>query len=172
MENAADALKIAFGLLVFATAITMLFIMVSHTRETADITLNYADDTRYYAWTNSSDRNRIATVSDVITTLYRYNNESVAVKIILNDEPGKVFVFDVNNETDKDGNRVSLTSSKEQEDNLADFIENKLIHKNMTFKETFAEVPTTGIYEYDSVDNSELTLSTGNRKIFITYEEI
>ena len=41
MENAADALKIAFGLLVFAIALTVIFTMVAKVKSTADVVLYY-----------------------------------------------------------------------------------------------------------------------------------
>ena len=170
MENATDALKIAFGLLIFVTAITVLFVMVTHTRVTADATLNYADDTNYYDWVNSSNKNREVTVSDVITSLYRYYNESVAITIKFND--GEEYNFDIKYETDKDGNKIALTDYEEIEKNLGTIIENKLIHTSSRFIEKFTEVPTSGIYEIDERDGSELTLAAGSRKIFITYEEI
>jgi len=165
MENVADALKIAFGVLVFVTAITLLFIMIGHTRETADLTLTYADDTTYYAWTNSTEKNRIVTVADVITTIYRYYKESVAVTIKFKN--GDVYVLNLKHKEDE-----TETDIEEVEAKLADIVENHLIHESMTFTEKFTEVPTSGIYEVDEVTGSELTLSAGNRKIFITYEEI
>ena len=48
MENASDALKIAFGLMLFATAIIVLFMLTGNTRTTADAVLSYADETTYY----------------------------------------------------------------------------------------------------------------------------
>ena len=178
MENAADALKIAFGLLVFAIAITLLFIMTTNTRTTADAVLAYVDDTNYYDHLNAKEKNRIVSVSDVITTLYRYNRESIGVKVIFKQDPTNpskptVFTFDIGDETNKDGKKVKLNSPEEQEKNLGEFIETNLLnHPNMKFTESFVEIPSqAGIYLVDEDNGTEITLTEGNKKIFITYIE-
>lgn len=168
MENAADALKIGFALLVFATAITTLFMLTSKTRATADTVFYYEDDTNYYEHTNTDGKNRIVTVSDVITTLYRYYKESLAVTIIFKDKPDEPIVFDLQ--------QKSESNTKAIEEKLGKFIvdDAKLVgeNSNKKFLETFVEVPTSGIYIVDEQDGSEFTLSAGNKKVFITYEEI
>lgn len=178
MENAADALKIAFGLIVFTIAITLLFIMTSNTRSTADVVLAYADDTNYYDHLNAREKNRIVKVSDVITTLYRYNNESIGVRVVFKPNPSDpsmptVFTFDIGNETDEDGKKVYLKSPEEQEKNLGKFIEKRLLtHPDMEFNESFVEIPEKGgIYLVDEKAGTEITLTAGSKKIFITYEE-
>lgn len=47
MENAADALKIGFALLVFVVALSIVFTMISKVKATADAVLYYADDTNF-----------------------------------------------------------------------------------------------------------------------------
>lgn len=183
MENAADALKIAFGLIIFATAITMLFIMTTHTRSAADTVLSYVDETNYYNLLETTDKNREVSVSDVITTLYRYYSESIAVEVILKTgiNSKERYVFDIHNETIVDTSFEALNSIKDMEDNLGYFINYKLLgSKNIPgsedrtasrFRETFVEVPTFGIYLVQE-DGTELALSTGSKRIYITYEEI
>lgn len=165
MENAADALKIAFALLVFATAITTLFMLTSKSRATADAVFYYADDTTYYEHTNAIETNREVTVSDIVTTLYRYYQESLAVTICFN---GSTYEFDLQ--------RESNTNTKAIEEKLGNFIKSTEIlkdeNKDKRFLETFVEVPTSGMYIVDEQDGSEFTLSSGNKKVFITYEEI
>lgn len=161
MENAADALKIAFALIIFAIAITFLFIMTSQTRETADFVFLHADDTNFHEYADSKEKNRVVTVSDVITTLYRYYKETISVTI--NFKNGKTATFDLEQESNRDVNVI--------EDKLGKFIKNNLTkYPNKKFTEEFIEVPTSGIYLTDS-DGSEVTLSAGSKKIYITYEE-
>lgn len=166
MENAADALKIAFALLVFATAITTLFMLTSKSRATADAVFHYADDTNYYEHTDAIETNREVTVSDVITTLYRYYQESLSVTIKFKNGEEKVF----------DLQRESNTNTKAIEEKLGDFIVNEAklvgVNSSKTFLETFVEVPTSGMYIVDEQEGSEFTLSAGSKKVFITYEEI
>jgi hypothetical protein len=186
MDNAAEGLKIGFALIVFAVALTALFMLVSGSRATADIVFNYSDRTSFY---NNPYRatgvNRVVNVSDVISTLYRYYNESVEVDVILNEPrsgfPTTTYIFDIGRETvvDSSGDPVSPKPSEEylntitlKEKNLGDFINNKLInYPDKTFTETFVEVPTDGIYLYED-DGTELTIVSGSKKVLITYTEI
>lgn len=85
MENATDALKIAFAVFVFVLAITITFSFISQAKNTSDVVLYYADDTNFYDYESSSKKNRTVDVSEVISSLYRYYKESIAVTIDLNN---------------------------------------------------------------------------------------
>lgn len=181
MENAADALKIAFAVLVFIIAIAIIFVMVSKVRTTADIVLYYSDKTNFYdhySGNNEDEKtadengNRIVTITEIISTLYRYYKESVAVTIV---DGSNSYYFDIGNETivvkDSAGKALLELGSEENiEKNLGKFISDNLlkIDKSTTFKEEFTEVPTSGIYSTGS-DGSEIVLSAGGKKVYITY---
>ncbi|MBO4815764.1 MAG: hypothetical protein J5507_02275 [Clostridia bacterium] len=173
MENAADALKIAFAIFVFVTAITILFVMVAKTRETSDLMFYYADKTNFYDHTDSKEDNRTVGYSDVVSTLYRYYTESVAVKVVLKN--GNEYNFDIGWETtkyDKDGNEIKerkLNSIEDIEQSLGYFV-NNILPKESNYSEEFVEVPITGIY-ITAVDGSEITLSQGGKMVYITYVE-
>lgn len=62
-----------------------------------------------------------------------------------------------------------LTSEADREANLERFIQT-VLPKDTKFKEEFVEIPISGIYEYGS-DGSELVLSSGGKKVYITYTE-
>lgn len=184
MENVADALKIAFGILVFVIAITMLFMMVSKAKSTADVVLYYSDNTNFHEHTNSSATNRTVGISEVVATLYRYYNESVAVTVILEKgNPDKTYNFDLGYESvlseegriirvsDGNGNELLKLGTKQNiEENLGKFITKVLydLNEDVEFIEEFTEVPTSGIYVTGS-DGSEITLSSGGKKVYITY---
>ena len=176
MENVADALKIAFGIFVFVIAITMLFMMVSKAKSTADVVLYYSDNTNFHEHTDSSNTNRSVGISEVVATLYRYYNESVAVTVKLDDE---IYVFDKGNENTiliKNEDNSEITKLKDNQDierNLGQFITEKIntLPSNTTFSEEFTEVPTSGIYVTGS-DGSEITLSSGGKKVYITYTKM
>lgn len=177
MENAADALKIAFALLVFVIAITIVFTMISKVKSTADTVLYYTDDANFQTHMEvTADEllqpNRIVHKSDVISTLYRYYNESIAVTLDLN---GEIYVFDKGNEKKWDPTKpgtvsLNLNTEKQIEENLAEFIEGPLnnIGKDEPFIEEFVEVPISGIY-LTGDDGSEIVLSSGGKKVYVTY---
>ena len=50
MENATDALKMAFAIFVFIISLSIVFSLISHAKETADKILFYSDKTNYYNW--------------------------------------------------------------------------------------------------------------------------
>lgn len=167
MENAADALKIAFALLVFAIAITIVFTMISKVKTSADAVLYYADDTNYQEPAPYSSTNRTVKKSDIISTLYRYDKESISVTIILD---GQQYIFDRGNEN-MAGTVLDLNTDKEVENNLKRFIENELgsVASNKEFTEEFVEVPTSGIY-LNAADGSEIILASGGKKVYVTYK--
>ena len=61
----------------------------------------------------------------------------------------------------------------DREENLGKFIDEILLTqlKDKSFKEEFVEIPISGIYEYGS-DGTELVISSGGKKVYITYTEI
>lgn len=98
MENAVDALKIAFAMLVFALALTLLFSVVGQVKATSDIVFQLNDKTRSYAYNTATDYNtnedRIVGFETILPTIYRYEKEQYAVTII--DSEGKPIVrFDL-----------------------------------------------------------------------------
>lgn len=177
MENAADALKIAFAVLVFIIAITIIFLMVSKVRSTADVVLYYSDNTNYYDYYDYNEEglkdemgNRIVTVSDIVSTLYRYYKESVAVTIIIGSD---TYCFDIGNESlMEDETKQSIATIEGKERNLSKFINNILMsYKNTTFSEEFSEIHTSGIYSTGS-DGTQITLSSGAKKVYVIYTQI
>lgn len=159
MENAADALKIAFAIFVFVLAITITFSVISHAKSTADVVLYYSDKTNFYDHTaSSSNSNRQVSVTEVISTLYRYYKESISVTVDLGAEG--VTTFDLSN---------SSSSITQIENNLKIYIANLLTsHGESKFTEEFVEVPISGIYETGD-DDTQITLSSGGKKVYVTY---
>ena len=164
MENAADALKIAFAVFVFVIAITVLFSMVSQAKSTADTVLFYNDETNFYEHTESSDVNPTVTVSDVISTLYRYYNESICVTVNLLNSGPRTF--------DLGSSNISYSNKSAIESDLQNYIKENLLvlEENTQFTKTFDEVITGGIY-VTGEDGTEVILSSGEKKIYITYTQ-
>lgn len=158
MENIADSLKIAFAVFIFVIAITITFYFISQAKTTSDTVLYYADDTNFYDYADSAETNRTVSVAEVISTLYRYYKESVAVTIKLANN--NVTTFDLTN---------SNANMSEIENNLATYINDNLLKlDNKNFKEEFIEVPISGIYAIGE-DNTEIKLTSGGRKVYVTY---
>lgn len=171
MENAADALKIAFAIFVFVVAITVAFSLVAKAKSTSDYVLFYADKTNFYERLDSKTFNREVSVSEVISTLYRYYKESLCVTIVL---PEDTYRFDLNlSEADLKKLGLNQPPSTEVaiEKMLEEFITTKLttyVDADAKFEEKFVEIPISGIYETGE-DDTEITLSSGGKKVYITY---
>ena len=94
MENAVDALKIAFGVLVFAIALTLTFSVVGQARHTSEVIFKLNDKTQYYEYTTADDYNaqedRIVSLETILPTIHRYAKEQYAVTIF--DTNGKAIV--------------------------------------------------------------------------------
>lgn len=109
MENAADALKLAFGVLIFVIALALLFSTVSLAQRVATTLVTEVDEQTYIVYDEAdiandsieTDRNgvkcRVVTLKDIIPTIYRYSSESYGVTII--DDGEIVARFDTATET-------------------------------------------------------------------------
>lgn len=160
MENAADALKIAFAIFVFVLAITITFSIISQAKSTADTVLYHSDKTNFYEHTDSRTDNRTVSVTEVISTLYRYYKESISVTVNLGNR-GESRTFDLSN--------ASSNINKIEQD-LGEYIKTNLLEleNESKFTEEFVEVPISGIYETGD-DDTQITLSSGGKKVYVTY---
>ena len=89
MENAVDALKIAFAVFVFVMALSLSLYMFSMARETSDIILQSSDVTALMEYTETNDmmnQDRIVGLETIIPTLYKYYKENYTV--IFRNEDG------------------------------------------------------------------------------------
>lgn len=82
MENAVDAIKIAFGVFVFAMALSLAMYMFTMARETSDIVLQRSDVTalmQYIETSDMIDEDRVVGLETIIPTLYKYYKENYTV---------------------------------------------------------------------------------------------
>lgn len=99
MENAIDALKIAFAVFVFAIAVALSFSVVGQARATSDAVLSLKDKTNDYEYvettdTNANSKERIVGFETILPAIYRYAEEQYAVTIV--DETGEAIArFDL-----------------------------------------------------------------------------
>lgn len=85
MDNAVDALKLAFAMLVFVMAITVSITAFDQAKATSDEVFYMADKTNFYEYTSDDDERsaegRIVSIETIIPTLYRYYKENFNVTI-------------------------------------------------------------------------------------------
>lgn len=82
MENAVDALKIAFAVFVFVMALTISITSFTNVKAAADAILYTRDETNYYEYEGAIGKaaeNRIVGLETVIPTLFRYYKENYTV---------------------------------------------------------------------------------------------
>lgn len=159
MENMSDALRISFAVLVFVIALTITFTVISHAKKTSDIVLTASDKTTLYTYDSSAEKNRNVGVSQIISTLYRYNKESICVTIIIN---GNKTVFNkIADDDAKLEQEIEAEIGKYIQDNLKPL-------GDVQFEEEFVEVPIGGIYSKGE-DGTEIVLSSGGKKVYVTY---
>lgn len=123
MDNAVQAIIMAFAVFVLVIALTLSIFMLSKVTNTAEKLLYYTDSTRYYDNIELANANntgfdsskRIVDVDTIIPTLYRYDKENFCVKIYdaIDDanNPKLIQIFDVNLEG-KVRTAVSNTEAK------------------------------------------------------------
>lgn len=81
MENAVDALKMAFAVIVFVMALSISINMFSNARETADVVLHSSDITEYMEYQEAvqGTESRIVGLETIVPTLYKYYKENYTV---------------------------------------------------------------------------------------------
>lgn len=82
MENAVDALKIAFAVFVFVMALSITMYMFTIALETSDTVLQSSDVTEFMDYVEMSDMiddERIVGLETIIPTLYKYYKENYTV---------------------------------------------------------------------------------------------
>ena len=82
MENAVDALKIAFALFIFVMALSITMYMFTIALETSNAVLQRSDVTEFMEYIEVSDMiddERIVGLETIIPTLYKYYKENYTV---------------------------------------------------------------------------------------------
>lgn len=90
MDNAIDALKIAFAVLVFVIAISISMRVFSQAKTVSDEVFYMTDKTNFYDYTSGdkSPEGRIVSGESIIPTLYRYYKENF--NVIIKDVNGNI----------------------------------------------------------------------------------
>lgn len=166
MENATDALLMAFAVLIFVVALSVTFSSLAQAKSTADVILYYSDRENFQTPLKDDAQNiqnggRTVGVDTVIATISRCIKEKFAVKII----------GDKNNNTNEyifeyDANIYNTSTIKEGiEEEYKKFLKN--YNKDDKYIETYVEVTISG-ETYEGEDGTTLEENVG-KKIYITY---
>ena len=158
MENAAEALKMAFGVLVFVLALSISVNAFSEARQISQTIINYRDreyDTTYvdeYSYTDASGNlitQRVVSVETIIPTIYRAYKENY--KIIF-DFGGTYTegLFKQINSTTNTYEPINYIDEKDQtlggDKQQMEFITDILYGTTDTTKYTGRRLNTTGLY--------------------------
>lgn len=82
MENAVEALKMAFAVMAFVMALSVSMISFNKVKVTSDVVLYTKDETNYYEYQEAKGKaaeNRIVGLETIIPTLYKYYKENYTV---------------------------------------------------------------------------------------------
>lgn len=81
MENATDALKIAFAVLAFTLALGVSMLMFTKLNEVSSFVISSKDVTQYYEYVDAdaAKKSRIVGIETIIPTLYKYYKENYTV---------------------------------------------------------------------------------------------
>lgn len=196
MENAVDALKIAFAVFVFIIALSLSMRVMGQARETSENVFYMTDKTNFYELVEDGKvpEARIVSGETIIPTLYRYYKENFNV-VILDKNGDKVAVYNLEEEIkayNKNyknapwlGNANEDTKLRVDLDlkGISDMIngvkynppkhDGQALKDYLTsreFNETFLEQRYSG-KEVVSEDNESIELVKGNTKIWIIYQE-
>lgn len=85
MEDAVDALKLAFSVFVFILGLSIVFNMFTRAREVSDYVLEHTDNTYFAEYVDANDndlKGRTVGIETVIPTLYRYYKEKFSIDVI------------------------------------------------------------------------------------------
>ena len=125
MENAVEALKMAFATMIFIIALSVSMFYFTKVKDVSDTVLHIMDETNYYEYkgaTGKAAENRIVGLETIIPTLYKYNKENYTVLfrsanyndgIFTNIRPLKIYQTSSN---DKTSNGTKLWGSKKIDD--------------------------------------------------------
>ena len=124
MENAIEALKIAFGIIMFVLALTLGISSFSKATSAVEAITTLRDrETEYTYVEQSNDSNRVVGVETVIPTMYKAYKENFRIVFLDKDEnPLYLYTYTNPNGATEDINYIDL--EQEVRSNAKDAVEN------------------------------------------------
>lgn len=178
MENAVDALKMAFGVFAFILALSIALMSLTRVKETADAVLWNADKTNYYSWAEGTDQSagRKVGKDTIIASLYRKQADTYVIVIIGNTK----YIFNITTGVVAEVNRATNTLLRQIDTNevanmtyLISFINNTL--PSGSYYENVSEVTNQGMLGGEYIvaeDGTKLQITQGDNKVIVTYTKI
>lgn len=171
MDNATDALKMAFGVFAFIFALSLALASFTKAKETADTVLWYADKTNYYSWTEGSDQKTGRKVGKdaIISSLYRKQADTY---VIVNIGLEKYIFYNGKvTEVTSTGKKNTIdTNEVEHMNYLIEFINEKLTSNE--YIENVSEVTNKGELGGEYIvaeDGTKLQITQGSNKVIVIY---
>lgn len=108
MENAVDALKIAFGVMMFVLALTLSISSFSSANSTVKAIVQMNDrETEYTYIEPSKNRTRTVGIETIVPTMYRAYYENIEIKFLDSDGTTDLILYKKINE---DGSETAISS--------------------------------------------------------------
>ena len=79
MENALDALQMAFAVFALVIALSVSTASLSQARQASDYLISQQDKTNFYKYVDSDEQNRVVGLETIIPTLHKYYKENYTV---------------------------------------------------------------------------------------------
>ena len=155
MENAADALKMAFAIFVFIVALSIVFSLMTKIKDTADTVLWYSDKTNYYDWAEeNTDNGRTVGEDVIISALYTIVEEKLYIQV-------------------KDGATTTTFAPSilpAEIERRQKYINDNLNSGSNTYKERVMELTTGGVFR-TAEDGTKITIQPGTTKTYVIFEK-
>lgn len=173
MENAVDALKMAFAVFVFVVALSITMHSFTSAKEAADGILWHSDKTNYYEWVESGNQIKGREVSKdaIIASLYKKQTDTF---IIVNKSSTEKYIFNYTGkvtEIRSGVKKVIDTNEVANANYLINFVNNKL-NDSDTYYENIVEVTNKGSLGGEYItgeDGTKLQITQGENKVIVTY---
>ena len=148
MENATDALKMAFAVFMFIVALSVVFSLMTKIKDTADTVLWYSDKTNYYDWAEeNTDNGRTVGEDVVISALYTIVEEKLYIQI-------------------KDGTTTTTFAPSI----LPAEVEKRQKYINDNLNSGVMELTTGGVFR-TAEDETKITIQPGTTKAYVIFEK-
>lgn len=174
MENAADALKMAFGVLIFVVAISLSVSTFSNAKKTIDSIISYRDKTQDYVYVEeSNEKNRIVGIETVVPAMYKAYSENYRIEFYKKNAQGqevKLILYKNKTQYERDFTEINYLDLEDEkfaneataivhlqalltQENLDNFIKKNATGTDKIYEEKFGE--SKKLYNYFKNKNFE-----------------
>lgn len=172
MENAADALKMAFGVLIFVVAISLSVSTFSNARTTIDSIISYRDKTQDYVYVEkSNEKNRIVGIETVVPAMYKAYSENYRIEFYKKNAQGqeeKLILYKNKTQYESDFTEINYLDLEDEkfanEAKAIEHLEALLTQENLNNFKKMNATGTTSIYEEQFGESKKLYNYFKNKK--------